>query len=180
MSDARSLVRLTNEFSQLDQTLIESGGEISPEIESRFELASGAITEKIDNYKLYMDHLELRSAWFMSIADQAYAAANSFTNQIKRMKSNLKTAAKLLGTSDLNGNAYRFKISKLKPKLIVEPIELVPAKYLKEVVKVEIDKDLIIKDLEAGIDVPGCRLEENYSVRQYINAGSNAKDVTNA
>jgi hypothetical protein len=178
MSD-KSLVRLVSEFSHLDQKIIDAGGEISPELEAELDLNSGEISQKIDNYKLYMDHLEFRSSYFKSISDQASDAASMFLNQVKRMKDALKLTSKRLGTSDLIGNSYRFKVSSIKPKLIVEPIELVPAKYLKEVVKIELDKDLIIKDLEAGIEVPGCRLEDNFSIRQYVNVGSNSKDVIN-
>lgn len=166
---SNSLVAIASRFYDIDRMLIESAGEMTPEIQSFMDLAQGDMADKIDNYKLYIEHLESRAEYFASIERQAYAAAALFKNQVKRMKDNLKTTALQIGTSDLLGNDYRFKVSTSKPKLKIDNAEAIPVKFMEEIISFVPNKGLIEMEIADGKEVPGCKMESTISIRDYVN-----------
>jgi len=168
-TENRSLIAIVKDFNALDELLIEQEGELCPTLENWMQINEQNLAEKVDNYKLYIEHLESRNDYFKNIKDQANQAQNIFKNMVSRMKSNLKFSMQSMGTNEINGELYRFKLGKPKLKIFITNSEDIPLKFTKEVTKIEIDMDEIEKAVAAGEIVPGVAIEETSSLLSYAN-----------
>lgn len=168
-TENRSLVAIVKDFNALDELLIEQSGEVCPTLEQWMQINEHNMAEKVDNYKLYIEHLESRNEYFKGIKDQANQAQNIFKNMVSRMKENLKYAMASLGTDELRGDMYRFKLSKPKSKLTITDAEKIPLEFTKEVTEIQIDMEAIEKAISEGREVPGVTIETNQSLLSYSN-----------
>lgn len=169
MEQNRSLVSIVKDFNALDELLIEQSGELCPTLENWMQINEHNLAEKVDNYKLYIEHLESRNEYFKGIKDQANAAQNVFKNMVSRMKENLKFSMGQLGTDELRGDMYRFKLSKPKQKIVIVNEGEVPLEFTKEVTKIELDMAKIEASIAAGQKIPGVEIETNQSLLSYSN-----------
>lgn len=169
METNRSLIAIVKDFNALDELLIEQNGELCPTLENWMQINEHNLSEKVDGYKLYLEHLESRNEYFKGIKEQANAAQNIFKNMVSRLKDNLKYAMTSMETSELRGEMYRFKLGKSKEKIVIENAEMIPLKYTKEVTRIEIDMDAIKAAIDAGEVIPGIMIETNSSLLSYSN-----------
>lgn len=165
---ATSLPALVKESQALFQALAESGGELTPEMESALSNIEVNLPAKIDGYKVMIDRAELEEAYWKKKADEFYAVATGMKNVQARLKESLKFAAIQLNQTELVGNDVKFKLSNSKPKLIIDSDKIDKA-YTMQVTTTEIDKKRIEEDLKLGVPVTGAHLEETKSIRAYVN-----------
>ena len=163
-----SLVAIVREVATLETLLIESGGELTPEIEAMLTVKEVNLPEKVDGYEAIMDRLDSLEGMYKERAKMFSTAAKSLGMAQDALKERLKFAMKELGVTELMGNDIRFKLSASKPRLVIEDEKLVPKEYKQETVMIEVKKDLLTEDLKIG-SVPGARLEESVSLRKYVN-----------
>lgn len=95
MEQNRSLVAIIKDFSAIDELLIEQSGELCPTLENWMEINENNLSEKVDNYKLYIEHLDSRNEYFKKIKEQCNDAQSVFKNMVTRMKNNLEFTMKL-------------------------------------------------------------------------------------
>lgn len=170
---------LVNEASALEQMLIDSGGEITPEIENALVVKDQLLPEKIDNYSLIMERFEHLSEHYKSRAEMFIQIAKQCQNVQERLKENIKQAMLTLEVEEVQGFDIRFKLSKSKPKVVIFAEEVIPTEYKKEVTTIVVDKDKLREDLSIGL-VSGAKLEQSYSLRTYANTPKQkSKKVTN-
>lgn len=165
---SNSLVSIVREVATLETLLIESGGELTPEIESMLTVKEVNLPEKVDNYEAMLDRLESIEGLYKERAKMFSTAAKSLGNAQDTLKERLKFAMKELGVTELMGHDIRFKLSATKPRLVIDDEKLVPKDYKVEVVTTEVQKDKLAEDLKIG-SVAGAHLEESFSLRKYVN-----------
>jgi len=186
MSEQKSLMSLVKDHHKLDEDLFKADGELSAEMEEFLQITEKGLAQKVDSYKMYMDHLEYRSEYFKNLAIQALQYEKSFLNQIKRMKEILRFTMLQMQTNELKGEQYRFALTEPSAKLVIENEELVPVKFTKEEIIFKMDRDAIKAALESGEAVAGAKLETTNQLRQYVNSGNKkkkpkeVKDVTDS
>jgi hypothetical protein len=178
MSEAagKSLVAMMSDVMAMENALIESGGELTPEMEQEWALTQDNFQDKVDRYYYVIEGLVSRAEYFRSIERQAQAARRVFESQEERLKNNLKYAMVEMTVAELRGHDYRYRLVQTKPKLVIDQ-DLLPAAYFKEEVTRVPDRALIEQDLELGVRIPGVELVESAHVRPYVNAGTKAKQV---
>lgn len=161
-----SLVKIINEVSQLEQKLIESEGSITPEIEALLSVSTELLPAKVDNYSMVIErfdalseHYKERAAFFSKIAKQC-------ENVQESLKENIKFAMKTLNVDELSGQDVRFKLQKVKAKVVIEDESLIPDDYYKSEIVHTLQKDKLKGDLEIG-PIPGAKLEESFSLKTY-------------
>lgn len=160
------LVRLSNE---LRLYLVESNGEISDEMAQGLAILETNLPTKCDSYKFVIDDMELETVKWKERADEFTRVSRGYKSFVERLKDNLKHAALAMGKTELFGNDYRWKLQNSKPSVVIENEELIPGKYKTVVQTFKIDKDQMLADLQAGIDIQGARLERSQHVRCYPN-----------
>lgn len=149
------------------------------ELVNALELSEGEVTENINTMLIELSKSADQSGMFLDRSDAVIAHLKLLTDQIKSkisvieasqdfVKAELKKSISLLD-SDLEGDIYKFKLSKAAPKVVIDDELLLDQGYMRTKTIVEIDKKAISEDLKKGYMVNGAHLEDNYSLRKSIN-----------
>lgn len=164
----QTLPALIAQSLSITQAIIESGGELTPELELTFDQGKEALAVKVQAYALVMDQLEHQEGLLRKRASEYTAAARACGNAVENMKARLKYAMQQLGEKELIGGDTKFVLQRTQPKLIINQEELAP-EYLMQVTEVVPDKERIEQVLKEGFDVPGAKYEENFSLVPRVN-----------
>ena len=164
--ESKSLVSLVQDAIQVEQALLESGGELTPEIESMLAAVETAIPAKIDNYKNIIDRLTLSGEFFEDRAKAYQAAAQGCAVAVDRLKDNIKYAMNSQGLTSIQGNEFKFSLSKMPSKVVLK--DNVPAEYMKQSIKFEPDMEKIREALAMGEELPFAEIREVHALRGSI------------
>lgn len=164
----KSLVTLINETAKLEQMLIESGGEITEEIEKALAIKETNLPEKIDGYKFTIDKFSSHESFYAERAEFYSRTAKACANVQERLKNGIKEAMQALGVSELVGSDIRFTLQKSAPSVIVEDESLIPEEFKSTKVTISIDKKKL-KDALSLSDLPGASLKEGVTLKVYAN-----------
>ncbi len=165
----KSLISIVKDFNALDELLIESGGELNETLEQWLQINESNLAEKVDNYKLYLDHLDARNEYFKGIKDQANSAQNIFKNMATRLKENLKFAMETTKSDEFRGQMFRYKLSKPKSKIVINDQEAIPMNFMQEKTVFVPDMEKIEAALANGEIIDGVSIETSQSGRWYAN-----------
>lgn len=163
-----SLVELSTQYAKLEYKLLESQGEITPEIENELANFEAKLPQKVDAYDFIINKIQANQAMLKSMADKYNAAARTLTNFEDSLKDRIKLAMINLDRTELLGHSTRFKLIKSKPKLVIDESKL-SDDYMKTTVQKVPDKDLIRDALDSGQTIQGAKLEEVHYVRSFPN-----------
>ena len=166
--DKKTLIKLLIESNTLVNKVIDSGGEVDEDMEKALDLKSGELMNKIDGYAVIIDKCKEEAEYLKLQGKMFTDTAKTVKSFGDNLKSRLKEIMRAEGKDEFKGVLYRFKLSRTKGSVQVDEDEL-PAHYMREKIVVEPDKDLIAQHLSDGIEVPGARIVESYSVRKYVN-----------
>lgn len=165
MSDTlKSLVRKANE---IEERIIENGGEIDSMIEEFLSITEADLKKKIDSYDLVLTRMNALKAHYEDLSESYAKIAKSCSNVTERLLENIKMVLRENDMKEIQGERIRFVLSHSTPSVDVVDQDQLDPKYLKEKVSVTVDKTLIKEDLMKGLEVPGARLKEGYSLRGY-------------
>lgn len=159
-----NIFQIEQEYLELANQLIESGGECSPELELQLTINQDQLEQKARGYGFVVKQMEND----ISIID----AEIKRLNELK--KSRLKTIDRLETT--VSNAMQLYQIEKLEtPTLKIsfrksESIEIdnegdIPAQFLKEKISYTIDKVAIKEAIKKGEVVIGARLQQNKNIQ---------------
>jgi len=156
----------------IESMLIESGGEITEEIQAEMRINPKTIGELVDIRYVSMERLESAQAFFKQKAEQYTKIARSLDCAVDYCKESLKSYMTENCKRELVGTDYQFKLVNAAPKVKILDETALDEVYKKSTVVVSTDRKKLLDDLKAGIQVSGCTLEEVYSLRKSINKGN--------
>ena len=159
-----SLVQLSH---KIQEGLVESMGELTPEIEQALSKLHQKLPDKADGYKFFIDDLKTQAETWTERAATLTRIAKAFISYTDRLKYSLKMACVELGVEELSGKEFRWKLVNNQPSLIIDDETLVPAKFKEIVQTTKIRSDLVKEALKNGEIVPGARIETGSHVRPY-------------
>lgn len=166
----KSLIALVSESAGLESALIESGGEITPAIESLLEIKDLHLPEKVDNYGLVIDRMQVVSAFYKAKADEYLRLAKAASNVVGRCESNLKIAMEAMHTDEILGRDIRYRLVRSNPACIITDDSKIDGAYKITETITKVDKKRLAEDLKLGVPVEGAKLEAGYSLRRYLNS----------
>jgi uncharacterized protein YacL (UPF0231 family) len=157
------------EADRLEQMLIESGGEITNEIEQALVVSEKSIGESVDREIQKIERIEHVADLYKKKADQFAMIAKTMSLFIERREQQIKEFMLATEKETLSGQEYEYFLA--KPTVSTDIVDdlLVPDKFIK--VTRSPMKTEIKKALESGEEVPGARLIENRSLRTRIYRG---------
>jgi hypothetical protein len=162
---ARGLLLIAQELHEIESALIECGGELPAPLEERLSEVSIAREQKVDSYAAIIRRAESLGAEYKEHAETILDIAQGAKKLIARLKNNIKAAMLTLGVDTLKGDQVQFRMSHISPKVDLFNEDELPSFFMRKVTKLEPDLELIKEHLEAGKQVPGARLRENYAIR---------------
>lgn len=166
MSEKKPLHEIVSDALEITNALIESGGEVTPEIDEKIKCNEVALTAKVDSYVIVDERLSNEEAYWSAKAKEFSAIAKGFGEARERLKTNIKSAMIAMNTDEIKGGDYRYKLSKAKPSLVLVDKE-VPHEYM--IVEIKPDKEKIRAALADGFSVAGAQLVESVALRAYKN-----------
>lgn len=123
------------------------------------ESLSGELEVKATNVAMFCRNLEA-SAEAVKVAEGQMAnRRKAIENRASRIRQYLKDNMERVGILKIDGPHFSISIKKNPPAVQVEAPELVPAEFMRTPPPV-VDKKAVAEALKAGLDVPGCRLEQ--------------------
>jgi hypothetical protein len=146
-----------------EMALMDSGGEITPEIEQMLIARDLHLPEKIDHYSYRLDMLEAHKSILKEKKAQLDAMIKAYERAEEYMENSIKEAMARMGVEELNGNVDRFRLRKTPGKLIICDEKLISSEYKSQLVTDILDKEKIKEALRIG-PVEGARLEISTSL----------------
>lgn len=157
--------------TKIENMLIESGGEITPEIQAELSIGSVPIEELVDLKYMSLERIDKAIEYYKEKSEQFSRIAHSLKSANTFVSDSIKKYMIDNAKNELKGSDYRFTINRTKPKLNILNEDAIFGVYKKEKVETVLDKEKITEDLKNGIPVDGCELVEVYSLRKYVNKG---------
>lgn len=159
-----SLFELSVEANRLEELLLESGGELTPEFETWLEQINTHLETKADSYAHVIDKLNANISMLRENAQAYTQAARSLENAQERIKSRIKEALEAMGRTQLRGNRKAFVLSNCPTRLVINEADL-DSSYT--IIKTDYvpDKERIKAALKDGIAVKGAHFEGGKALR---------------
>lgn len=167
--EKKSLFNLVHLSHQIQKGLVESMGELTPEVERAISILHERMPEKADAYKFFIDDLKAQADLWNEKASTFSRVAKAFVNYSERLKYSLKMACMELGVEELIGHDYKWKVVNNAASLVVDDESLLPDEYIEIVQSRKVRSDAIKQALKDGKVVPGARLETGSHVRVFVN-----------
>lgn len=165
MSEDYRLLNLNAQAHQLTQMILSMGQENTEEMENeliRVQIGEG---DAVDNTVFLLNYLEQREAYYRDAAAECSLKARKAAEVRSKIKERIKLRMMQEGRQTWVGRSAQFTVAKSTPSLHILDESLIPELYKVKVLKQEIEKELLKKDLKDGLKVPGAHLEPNFSLR---------------
>jgi hypothetical protein len=130
--------------------------------------------KKVDSYAIIDDQISREIEYFKDLEREIATKRRQLENVQSRMKERVKMAFAALETRCVEGEYYVYKLVRSKPSLVLDQ-NIIPEKYKKQVVVVEIDRKMIEEDLKMGFGVDGACFKENDSMRRTLRTKAKEK-----
>lgn len=167
--EQRTLSAVVEIASSIEQMLIESGGEITPEIEKSLYIVDAHLPYKIDSYAAVIERMDIVSSFYEEKSVFYKKLSDSASDAVKKCKDNLRFAMNALNTNELCGSDIKYKLSPGKPSIIICDENAIDESYKTTETTVKIDKRKILDDITAGASVTGVKVQENFRLTKSVN-----------
>ena len=164
IKETRTLIQMAIDFLDLVQCYNESESEIEQEaIEKELKKLLVDTSVKFDNAVYVLRQLESQVEYFKKLTNSLTKKAKVAENAQRRLKNYLIEVGRV-NSRMLKGEVFK---GSLYSKKSVEEVDLdrLPKQYIIEKTEFRPDKKQILKELEAGIQVPGVKIQEKMHLR---------------
>ena len=166
MATTRELI---NKSTDLEQALIDSGGELTPEIIQSLQLLEVSTSDKVDQIGFVLDRLDLSADYMNHKADEYQRLAKACNNATGRIKEMVLALMEAQGKDAVVGDQVTFKRVLSPGRVVIEDESKLDPIYFKTYTDVKVDRARIQDDLKSGMPgIAGAILERSYSLRQSI------------
>jgi hypothetical protein len=163
----RDLEALDDLVAEVDQSLAETGGEVTPEVQAALDAVDAWMAEldtdlkgKVDNYAAFIVTLDKRAEVRKAEADRLARRARIDATNAQFLKERLRGELERRGIRKVETDRYRVSVAANGGKLplLIQDELAVPERFWISVKRVS--NDLVREALERGEAVAGARLGE--------------------
>lgn len=158
MNDLEPLWKIEEELETLLDTLDVCEPELRPELEARIAAYVGAEIQKIDNIASVLASLEHVEHNAQAEIERLRARQQAAQRAAERLKAYLLRVLRQRDGRPLKGTNVTLSVRRTEALTIIAP-ELVPEKFKRTTIVVDVPKTPIREALKAGEEVPGVVLE---------------------
>lgn len=157
----KTLSAIIHEAENLTNQLLETGGEITPELESLLAMSGKEFKEKLDAYGYVIDGLKSRHSYAISRMKEWEHIATQCERGLENITERIKNAMNTMDLPDIHGFEYTFRLQANPPKVIIDDENLIPGEFkvTETITTTKIQKKEIMDALKSGITVPGAHSE---------------------
>ena len=157
-----SLFQINSELVEVTNLLIENGGELTPELETRLQIAENELKTKSVNYYHVIKQIEAETTLIDAEIKRLQELKKSRINTVEKLENSLLYSMKLHGIEKIDTDTLKISIRRSKSVEVVD-IDLLPFNCLK--IEKKAVKSEIKKLIEEGMEVEGAKIVENTSIQ---------------
>ena len=170
----KTLYELTAQMRQIEDTLEETGGELTPELEETWNETGESLVAEVDNYNALINHMDTYCKNLDTEIKRLQALKKTGDNSLKRIKEHVRDVMIANGIDKLEGEYCKMSLSTSTSTEVEDDVVLQPYLSRLELLKLPpwITADLkvsktALKDAFKGKDVmpAGVTFKENKSLR---------------
>ncbi len=165
---SKSLPTLLNEASELENQLVALAGELTPELEQALMQLEIAIPNKVQNYINLLDRLELETDHLYDKGQKFLMASKALGNLRQKLLDNVKNTMVNNQLRELNGNDETFSLNNGKKSVRINDLSKIPKSFITTTITEKPEKDKIREHMERGEIIPGCELEDSFTLKRRI------------
>jgi len=158
----KSIFQITQEALMINELLIESDGELTPELEQALQINQAELEHKAGNYALVIKQNEGEIDMIDAEIKRLQAAKKARENASKRLKEIMIQCMNLYGIKKIQSGTTTLSIRESKAVEILDE-SLIPNEFKEW--KATIKKSLISEALKEGEKVEGAELKTNQSLQ---------------
>lgn len=159
-----SLYQIEKEYLQIVDTLIQSEGELSPELEEALQINKEQLQQKGIGYGYIIKQLEYDVDMVDAELKRLQAIKKSRTNAMDRLKASLSGAMQLHEVTELKTPTLKINFRKSESVEVLD-VALLDVKFVKEVTTKSADKTAIKEAIKSGESVTGAILQSNLNLQ---------------
>ncbi|MBN9647718.1 siphovirus Gp157 family protein [Terrisporobacter glycolicus] len=165
-----SLYQLTSNFLEVDNLIEEYLQAGEEDLADNLVKANQIIAKEIENKSVGFIYVFRNMDSQIDAIDAEIKRLQELKKQVKakddRLKTMLKNSMEALGATKIETDLGKISIRNNPGSLKIDDMDLIPNIYKEEVVTttVKVDSNLIKKQIKAGIDIEGCRIEAGTSL----------------
>lgn len=153
---------------EIEKRLIDSGGEITKEIEEIISYSNYNLKElelSVDITAMALERIDVLREYYNQQINAIGGILDGLSKVEKKLNSNLELALSENNITSLSGDLKSITLRKNPPKVDVWNETLIPEDYRKISITETINKMQISNDLKEGKEIPGCRLVQGNSIK---------------
>jgi hypothetical protein len=159
-----SLYQIEQNYLNLVESLIENGGELTPELETELSINKEQLQNKGVCYGFIVKELEGNIDLIDLEIKRLQALKKPLVNSIDRLKNNLSQAMQMFDVTELKTPLLKINFRKSE-SVEIEDIALLDADFVKTTIIKAADKIAIKDAIKAEIPVRGAVLITNYNLQ---------------
>jgi len=163
-----SLITSLRSLHEIEQTIIENGGDMTIDLIKSIEHLLSHIENKVDSSIFIMENMKERSKYWAEKSALTKKYAQNCEGIADKIKETVKAYMYLKEQSSLIGDDNRFALSKIASVLKIDESVLPPEFFKEEIVR-SVDKAKIKEILNTGECIEGVTLIDNFALRTYPN-----------
>ena len=163
----QSLAKLLEQSAQIETMLVESAGEITPEIASLLQIQKIDLPQKVESYSFLMTRMSKIAEFYAEKAEFYKGLQKAHERFSDTLKETMKFHMQLWGITEAIGIDSRFVLTPTQGTLEIIDEKAVPERFKDVVTTVKIRNDELKKAIKAGEQIEGAKINPGHSIRQY-------------
>lgn len=157
-----TLFNITAEQKRINDALMESGGELTPELEEALLINAENFAVKVEGYATSIHQFDAFAEAADAEIKRLTALKKSAQGAAKRLKDNLAYGMEVMGYDKVDMGLHKISFRTSTAVNITDEVRI-PNNYIK--VETKIDKEALRRDLKAGLVVEGAELVTNRNLQ---------------
>ncbi len=151
------LYDISSEYNELEQ-MVAKGELTADEVKDTLEMIEGEFNDKAKNVLYVSNSLESDISILDKEIKRLQAKKKTILNNKERLREYLRSNMEASGINKIESPTFIITLKKAAQQLYIYDEKSIPDKYVDVVTDIKPSKTEILKDLKAGVDVPGCSI----------------------
>ena len=155
-----NLFQIQQQYIDLANSIIDNGGEVTPEIEEQLKISEAELQGKAISYGYVVKSLEYDCEVIDAEIKRLTALKKSRSATVERLKSTVSDAMQNCGITEVKSSTMKLTFRRSETCEIDDAAKI-PEAYRTQVVTEKIDKAAIKAAIKAGEPVAGAHIQEH-------------------
>lgn len=161
---SKSIWNISAALLQLEEQLYESGGELTPELETALQITKEELSSKAESYFSIIRKSEGEAEMIEAEIIRLQALKKSKQNMAIRLRNILKSAMEFYSIKSVQTPLAVISL-RLSESVDVEDVNKLPEQFRRTKVTMEANKIKIREALKSGEKIDGATLKTNYNLQ---------------